>query len=56
LSNSGVRELEINFLPTYATRVFFVAVQSKELSKKKKKKKTSKTNDATPYLKRGQKV
>jgi hypothetical protein len=31
LSNSGVRELEINFPPTHVTCVFYVAVQSKIL-------------------------
>jgi hypothetical protein len=31
LSNSGVRELEIKFPPTYVTCVFYVAVQSKIL-------------------------
>jgi len=30
LSNTGVRELEINFLPTHVTCVFYVAVQSKK--------------------------
>jgi hypothetical protein len=39
LSNSGVHELEINFPPTHATSVFYVAVKSQEPKKKKKKKK-----------------
>jgi hypothetical protein len=30
LSNTGVRELKINFLPTHVTCVFYVAVQSKK--------------------------
>jgi hypothetical protein len=38
LSNSGVRELEINFPPTHVTCVFYVAVQSEKKKKKKKKK------------------
>jgi hypothetical protein len=37
LSNSGERELEINFPPTHATCIFYVSVQSEEPKKKKKK-------------------
>jgi hypothetical protein len=42
LSNSGERELEINFPPTHATCIFYVSVQSEEPKKKKKKKEEKK--------------
>jgi hypothetical protein len=52
LSNSGVHELEINFLPTHATSVFYVAVQSEEPNNnnnnKKKKKKFCPFSHAPP--------